>query len=105
MKFNKNDTVTYTGFNRPYLNGKTGKIVEGPTTSNSYLVEFSSSGSTLTYSEWVGSSALTKDSGTPITEARALVMNKIRDLEKQISKLRSEVSKLNAANKALKDME
>lgn len=100
-----NDNVKYRGETRPYLKNMNGVIQSGPSENGGYLVKFTSPYTDLSYTEWVGSRALDLVSTSVIADARAKVLDRIRDLEKQISVLRSEVSKLNAANKALKSME
>lgn len=103
--YHVNDKVKYLGQTRPYLKSFEGVITSGPSASGGFLVEFTRPGSTLTYTEWVGYQALLKVGSDPITEARTKVQERIKELEKKISDLRSEISKLNAANKALKDMQ
>lgn len=99
------DKVTYHGATRPWLKNYEGKVTSGPSATGGWLVEFSRGDSFSTYSEWVGEKALKVVESDPVSDVRAKIMARIKELEKQISNLRSEVSKLNAANKALKDMQ
>lgn len=95
--------VTYNGVNRPYLKGLTGTVQAFDNNGRTAMVNFE--GPTRDYTEWVGVAYLNEKVDTAITTARKQIQEKISGLEKQISDLRSQVSKLNAANKALKDME
>lgn len=98
------DKVTYHGETRPRLKNYEGKITSGPTASGSWLVEFFHENPFLAHSEWVGERALKLVESDAVSDVRAKIMVRIKELEKQISTLRSEVSRLNAANKALKDL-
>lgn len=90
--------VKYNGTNRSELRGQMGTVVSD--SGNSRLVQFDNG-----EKAWVGKNYLIEEPVSVISNARKAVQEKIRKLEKEISSLRSQVSKLNAANKALKDME
>lgn len=106
MTIKANDKVTYQSTGRPWLRNRTGVVQQVSSTGASALVTFPATGSYNTASEWIGVTSLSKAEVTSnVSTARKAVQDKIRAYEKQISDLRSKISKLNYANKALKDLE
>jgi TolA-binding protein len=99
----KHDRVTYNSTGRPWLRGRIGRIDQFNFSGTSALVVFEKDNQHAESAEWIGLGALEKVTSN-LSETRQKVQDEITKLEKQISDLRSRVSKLNQANKALKDL-
>lgn len=101
-----NDKVKYISTGRPWLKDRVGTVVNLANSTRSALVSFPSNRDYGGASEWVGISYLeVVENATQFSAARKQIMEQISSLEKQISELRKKISGLNAANKALKDLE
>ncbi len=97
------DKVTYNSHGRPWLRGRVGVVRSFNTLGTSALVTFPASGGYNEASEWIGTNVL-EPVKSDISDTRQKVLDEIKTLEKVISEARSKISKLNTANKTLKDL-